>query len=103
VRVSLLAAQDLDILLDRSAAIEHASLDVRHILGEAVVLVLDLVGKLTGVAHDQYGGLAGDRFDLLQAGQDEDGGLSETGLGLAHHIRAKNSLGNDVLLDCRKS
>ena len=103
VRVSLLVAEQLNVLLDGCSTVEDTDLDVGQELGETVVLVPDLVGQLTSVAHDQ------DRSDtrlrllvhLLQGSKDEDGCLSETGLGLAENVVTKNGLRNGNLLDCR--
>ena len=46
--------QLLYVLLDVETAEEHGYLLLhgRHVLGEAVVLFLDLVGQLTSVAHN---------------------------------------------------
>jgi hypothetical protein len=52
VRASVLALESLDVVLDGSAAVEDTGLDVRHVLAESVVLISDLVGQLTSVAHD---------------------------------------------------
>jgi hypothetical protein len=98
--VSLVAGQDLDILLDRHATIEYTCLHIGHVLAEALVLGADLVSQLAGVAHDQDRSFAGNRFDLLETGQNEDGCLAETGLGLAKDIAPKDGLGNAESLDC---
>lgn len=102
VRVGVLVAKKLDVLLDWSSSVKDTNLNIRQELGEAVVLVPDLVGQLTGVAHDQDSGNA--RLwlvvHLLQRSENEDGCLSETGLGLAKDIVSKNCLGNGNLLDC---
>jgi hypothetical protein len=88
VRVSVLVAEELDILLNGSSSVEDTDLDVRQELGEAVVLVTDLVGQLAGVAHDQDSSdtRLGLLIHLLEGCEDEDGSLSETGLGLAEDI-----------------
>jgi hypothetical protein len=94
VRMGVLVAEHLDILLHRSSSVEE--------LGEAVVLVPNLVGQLTGVAHDEDGrdtGL-GLLVHLLESRKNEDGSLSETGLGLAEDIVSENGLGDGDLLDC---
>lgn len=100
MRVSVLVLQDLGVLLDGSTTIEHASLDVRHVLGESVILIANLECQLTGVAHDQNGALAGDGLHLLQSGEDEDSSLSETRLGLTDDVTTKKGLRNTRLLDC---
>ena len=53
VRVGLLVLEDVDVVLDGSTAVEHSGLDVRKVLAETCVLVLDLESQLAGVAHDQ--------------------------------------------------
>lgn len=68
MRVSVLAAQSVDVLLDLSATVEDRGADVGHVLGEAVVFVLDLKGELTGVAHHKDGSLAVGRLELLKGG-----------------------------------
>lgn len=100
VRASVLVLNDLDILLDWSTAVEHASLDVGHILAETVVLVANLESQLASVAHNKDGDLAINGLDLLKGGQDKDCSLSETGLGLADNITSEEGLGNTGLLDC---
>lgn len=52
VRVSILVLQDLDVFLHWRSAVEHRSLDLRHVFAESRVFVLDLVRQLTSVAHD---------------------------------------------------
>jgi hypothetical protein len=53
VRVGVLVLQDLGVLYDRGSSVEDSGLDLWHILAEPSVLVLDLVGQLAGVAHDE--------------------------------------------------
>lgn len=101
VRVSILVLQDLGILDDGGTTVKDTGLDVGHILAEAVVLVADLESQLSSVAHDQNGALASNRLDLLQGGQDEDGRLTKTRLGLTDDVTTKKSLGNTGLLNCR--
>lgn len=101
VGVRLLVLQQLGVLLDRGSTIEDSGLNIWHVLAEACVLVLDLVGKLTSMAHNQYRGLSCNGIDLLEGGQDEDSGLTKTRFGLAENIRTKNGLRNAYLLDCR--
>jgi hypothetical protein len=103
VRASLLVLQGLDIRLDGGTAIEHTSLDVRHVLAEAVILVPNLVGQLTGVAHDNDRDLSVHRLNLLKGREDKDGRLSQTGLGLADDVTAEKSLRDTSLLDCRSN
>jgi hypothetical protein len=53
VRVGLLVLENVDVVLNGSTAVEHRGLDVRKVLAETCVLVLDLESQLAGVAHDQ--------------------------------------------------
>lgn len=99
VRVSLLVGEELNVFLHGSTTVEDGSLDVGHVLCESGVFVLDLVGELTGVAHDEDRGLTLDGLHLLESCEDEDGGLSQTGLGLADDIVTENGLRNALLLD----
>ena len=100
VGVRILVLEQLRILLNGSAAVENASLDVGHVLAEAVVLVADLESKLARVAHNQHGALSGDGLDLLQRGEDEDSGLAETRLGLANDVATQHGLRDACLLHC---
>ena len=102
VGVRLLVAEKLDIFGDGCTSIEDTDLDIWKELGEAVVFVPDLICQLASVAHYQDGsdtGL-GLLFHLLQGCEDEDGGLSETGLGLAEDIVSEDGLGDGNLLNC---
>lgn len=99
VRVSLLVGEELDVLLHGGTTVEDGGLDVGHVLCESGVFVLDLVGELTGVAHNQDRGLALDGLHLLQGCENEDGSLSEARLGLADDVVTENGLGNALLLD----
>jgi len=100
VGVGFLVGQSFDILLDRGTTVEDRGLNVGQVLGETGVLILDLVGKLTGVAHNQDLALAGNGLQLVKGGQNEDSGLTETGLGLAKNIDVQNGSWNANLLDC---
>lgn len=98
--VSLLVLEKLNILLNRCASVENCGFHIGHVLAESGVFVLDLVGQLTGVAHDQNRGFALNGLDLLQGSQDEDCCLTQTGLGLAQNVGTEDRLRNGVLLDC---
>ena len=101
VWVGLLVLEKLGILYDGGSTVEDCGLHIWHILAETSVFVLDLVRKFSGMAHDEDGGFAGDRFHLLEGGEDEHCSLTETRLGLAKDIGTKDSLRNANLLDCR--
>jgi len=76
--VGHLALQQLAVLRDGDAAEEHLHLHVRQVLGEAEVLLADLIGQLAGVAEDEGVHLAFDGYELLQRGEDEHCGLCST-------------------------
>lgn len=99
VRMSFLVGEELNVLLHGSTTVEDGGLDIGHVLCESGVFVLDLVGELTSVAHDQDRGLTLDGLHLLKSCENEDGSLSQTGLGLADDIVTENGLGNALLLD----
>jgi hypothetical protein len=103
VRVGVLVAEELDVLLNGCSTVEDTDLNIGQELGETVVLVPDLVGQLTSVAHDQYRSdtRLGLLIHLLKSSKDEDGCLSETRLGLAKNVVTENGLRNGNLLDCR--
>lgn len=101
MRVGILVLEDFGILLDGGPSVENGGLDIRHVLAESSVLVLDLVGQLTSVAHDQDRGLASNWLDLLEGGEDEDCGLTKTRFGLAEDIGTDHRLRNAYLLDCK--
>ena len=101
VRALVLGLEDLDVVLDLGSSVEDRSSKVGHELGESSVLVLDLVGELSGVAENDDGDLSIDGLDLLKGGEDEDGGLSHSGLGLAEDVHSEDRLGNTLLLDCK--
>lgn len=101
VWVGLWVLENLGIGLDWGSSVEDSGLNFWHVLAESGVLVLDLVGKLTGVAHDKDRALACHWLDLLKGGQDKDGSLTKTGLSLAEDIGTENSLWNANLLDCK--
>lgn len=97
---SFLVLQSLHIGLDRGTTVEDTSLDVGHVLAETVVLITDLVGQLTCVAHDDDSNLAIHRLNLLKSGKNKNGRLTKTRLGLADDITTKKSLGDTGLLNC---
>jgi hypothetical protein len=91
----------LELLLvrgDRHTAKEHGSLDVAHVLFEAVELLADLVCQLTSVAKNESLDFAGNRVDLVQGGQNEHGRLTHTTLCLAKNIVTENGLRNALVL-----
>ena len=101
--MGLLVGQNFDVFLDRGTTVEDRSLNVGQVLRETGVLVLDLISKLTGVAHNQDLALARNGLQLMKGGENEDRGLTETGLGLAKNIDVQNGSRNANLLDCWKA
>lgn len=67
VRAGVFVLQSLHVGLDRSAAVENASLDVGHVLAKSVVLITDLVGQFTSMTHDNNGDFAIDWLNLLES------------------------------------
>ena len=57
-------------------SVEDLALDVRQVLAEAGVLVLDLEGELARVAQDEDRDLAVDGLELVQRREDEHGGFA---------------------------
>jgi hypothetical protein len=101
VRMGLLVLQYFGIFLNRGSSVEDRRDHIGHILAEACILILDLVGKLTSVAHNQNRCLASDWLNLLKGGKDEDGGFTKTGFRLAKDVGTKDGLRDTFLLDCR--
>jgi hypothetical protein len=101
MRMSVLIVENVDIFLHGDTAEEDRCFDIREILGEAVIFIVDLVRQLTSVAHDNYRSLAINRLDLLKCREHEDGSLSETRFGLADNIVSKDGLRDAELLNCR--
>jgi len=55
------------------------------------------------VAHDQdVAGVVVRRLQLLQRGQNEDGGLTHAGLGLTEDVHAQYGLRNALVLNCKR-
>jgi hypothetical protein len=87
------------VVVNGLATVDDFAANVFHELGEASELVLDLVSKFASVAHDEGGAGLGLVRDVLKDGQDEDGGLSHAGNGLAEGVHAEDSVGDAALLD----
>ena len=79
-------------------SVEDLALDVRQVLAEAGVLVLDLEGELARVAQDEDRDLAVDGLELVQRREDEHGGFAHPGLGLADDVHAKHGLRDALVL-----
>lgn len=72
----VLVLEQVLVDLDARSAVEDAGANAGHVLAEAGVLVLDLVGELARVAEDDDGDFTSDRLNLLEGSGNEDGGLS---------------------------
>ena len=102
--VGAVVLENVAVGLDGNTTVENSCLDLRKVLGETLVLVSDLEGKLTSVAEDEDGDLVltggeGAGVQLVQSGQDEHGRLTHTGLGLADDVHTKDGLGDALVLD----
>ena len=91
--------EELLVLLHGDSTVKDSRLDRRKILAETLVLVGNLKGQLTSVTKYQDGDLFFFDIDLLKGGQDKDGSLSHTGLGLTDNISSKNSLRDGLVLN----
>jgi len=97
--VGAVLLEHLLVLLNWHTAKEDGDLHAVHVLAESLVLFRDLEGQLASVAHNDDGNVAIDRLELLECSEDEDGGLTHTGLGLAEHVHAQNCLRDAFVLD----
>ena len=75
---SIFVLEGFHIRLDGGTTVEDTSLDVWHVLAEAVVLVTNLVSQLASVAHNHDGDFAVDGLNLLKSGENKDGSLTQT-------------------------
>ena len=66
IGVRILVGKDFDILLNRRTSVKNGGLHIRKVFAETSVLVLDLVGELTSVAHDEDRALSRDRLELVE-------------------------------------
>lgn len=76
MRACVLVLEDLDILGLAGTTVEDGSADVRHVLAESGIFVLDLVSKLAGMAQHDNANLASDWLDLLECSNDKDGSFT---------------------------
>jgi hypothetical protein len=96
---SLFIPNQLDVLLHGRAAIEHRSTRLRHILSEALVLILNLEGEFPRMTQDKDRNFAINRLNLLQRGKDKHGRFPESRFRLTQNIGGKNRLRETHLLD----
>lgn len=64
----VLVLQELDVFGHRRTTIEDGGLDIWQIFAESCILVLDLEGQLSGVAHDENLALTRNRVERVQRG-----------------------------------
>jgi len=102
VRALVLGGELLGVGRDGGPTVEYVGPDVGHKLGETGEFVSDLVGEFSSVAKNDNSDFAVDRFDLLKAGKDKDGGLTHTRLGLTEDVGTEDSLRDTFLLDLRR-
>lgn len=95
----VLVLQLFQVARNRDTTVEDVSLHVWHVLRETGIFVTDLVCQFSGVTDHQGGDLTGNRVQLLQRGQHENGSFTQTGLGLAQDIGTQNRLGDTDLLN----
>lgn len=82
-----LFVQHSKTLLLRYAALQTLRCDVQA-LGEAVKLLLDLLGQLSSVAHDYAREWLG-VCHAVEHDEDEDGGFATAGFGLAEDVHSE--------------
>jgi hypothetical protein len=73
---SILVLENFNILGLAGTSVEDRGSDIRHVLAESSVFVLDLVSEFTGVAKDNNADLASDGLDLLKRSNNEDGSFT---------------------------
>ena len=97
--LGLLVGKGIRVELDVYTAIEHHALDLGQVLTESLVLSLDLVGELAGVAEDKDRYFSWNGYKLVEGRQHEDGRLAHPRLGLADDIHAQHCLGDALVLN----
>ena len=95
---SLVTLEQLLLHSDGLASVDHLSSHVGHELGKTSEFALDLVSKLTSVAHDQGRARVGVLAQALQHVQHKDGSFAHSRHSLAEHIHTEDSLRNALLL-----
>ena len=98
--MGVLILEYLGVFLNRGTSIKDGGLDGWHVLAKTSILILNLVGKFAGMAHDQDLSLACDRLNLLERCENKDCGFTETGFCLAENIDTEHTLRDANLLDC---
>lgn len=76
MRTLVFVLQQVLIDFDGGSSIEDTSSNVRHVLAEPGVLILDLVGEFTSVTENDDGNFSCGGLDLLESCRDEYGGFT---------------------------
>lgn len=76
VGILLLVLQKLDILSHRCTTIEDSRFDLGKVFAESSIFILDLVGQLSCVTHDENLAFTLNGFQRMQCGQNEDSRLT---------------------------
>ena len=100
---ALSGLEEFLILLNGSSSIEDDSADIGHVLGKSEVLIADLEGEFASMAEDNDRDPVLCWVELLEGGEDEDGGLSVTRFGLTEDVHSKDRLWDALLLDWRQT
>lgn len=95
---SVKTLKQLDLGVHGLATVDDVGSEVLHELGEAVNLVLDLVGQFPGVAQNERVAGLGVVRNGLQGRQHEDGSLAHTGDSLAKDVLTELGHGDAALL-----
>jgi hypothetical protein len=82
MRTSIFILDQVDIFLNRCAAVKHCCSNVGHVLAEPGVFIANLKRQFTGVTEDEDRDFAVDRLDLLESCKNKDCRLSEAGFRL---------------------
>lgn len=101
VRCGLLVLEQLDVVVHGLATVDDLCADLRHVLREALKLVLYLISQLAGVAQDQGAAGLGLFRKVLQHGEHEHGCLSHTRDSLTKDVHSEDGLRDAFLLDVR--
>ena len=96
--VGAVVLEEVAVLPDGHAAVKDGALDVLEVLGEPLVLVVNLKGEPWVWQHNDSD-LASDGIQLVERREDKDGSLAHTRLGLADDIHSQDSLGDAFVLN----
>lgn len=102
MRAASFVFQDFGVFGNRDTTVKYGCADVRHVLRESPVFVLDLIREFTCVAENDDRDLSVYWLELLKGSKHENSSLSVSRLGLAKNIHAENSLRNALLLYYKK-